>query len=171
MNYSFVLMGVSGSGKSALAPLLASRLGAAVLDGDFLHPRANINKMSSGTPLEDSDRAPWLLALNDAIYAMARTNKISLIICSALKKSYRQTLRKGNENVYFLFLDAPYDVILTRLEARRGHFQKAGMLKSQFATLERPGKEEPYVITLDASLGLEEVAQNAQAAIARLIEG
>ncbi len=80
-------MGVSGSGKSAVASEVAHQLQAAFLDGDFLHPRSNIMKMASGEPLNDDDRKPWLQALNDAAFAMQRTNKVSLIVCSALKKS------------------------------------------------------------------------------------
>ncbi|WP_203563947.1 gluconokinase, GntK/IdnK-type [Deefgea sp. CFH1-16] len=99
----YVLMGVSGCGKSAVANQLAKDLNAAFLDGDFLHPRANIEKMSSGQPLNDDDRAPWLGAVNDAAFAMQRTNPVSLIVCSALKKSYRDRLRQGNPNLSFIF--------------------------------------------------------------------
>ena len=81
-------MGVSGSGKSAVASEVAHQLHAAFLDGDFLHPRRNIEKMASGEPLNDDDRKPWLQALNDAAFAMQRTNKVSLIVCSALKKLF-----------------------------------------------------------------------------------
>ncbi|MDU7648909.1 MAG: gluconokinase, GntK/IdnK-type [Klebsiella michiganensis] len=82
-HHIYVLMGVSGSGKSAVASEVAHQLHAAFLDGDFLHPRSNINKMASGEPLNDDDRTPWLQALNDAAFAMQRTNKVSLIVCSA----------------------------------------------------------------------------------------
>lgn len=85
-HHVYVLMGVSGSGKSAVASEVAHQLNAAFLDGDFLHPRSNIMKMASGEPLNDDDRKPWLQALNDAAFAMQRTNKVSLIVCSALKK-------------------------------------------------------------------------------------
>ena len=77
----FVLMGVSGSGKSAVASAVAQQLGAAFLDGDFLHPRANIRKMADGHALNDEDRTPWLQALNDAVFAMQRTKEVSLIVC------------------------------------------------------------------------------------------
>lgn len=86
-NYTFVLMGVSGSGKSAVATGVAQQLQAAFLDGDFLHPKSNILKMASGHALNDDDRKPWLVALNNAIFAMQRTNKISLVVSSALKKA------------------------------------------------------------------------------------
>ncbi len=87
IHHVFILMGVSGSGKSAVASGIAQKIGTAFLDGDFLHPRANIRKMSDGHALNDSDRLPWLKALSDAIFAMQRTNKVSLIVCSALKKN------------------------------------------------------------------------------------
>src|SRR5690606_7324124 len=115
-------MGVSGSGKSAVASEVAHQLHAAFLDGDFLHPRCNIMKMASGEPLNDDDRKPWLQALNDAAFAMQRTNKVSLIVCSALKKHYRDLLRDGNPNLSFIYLKGDFDVIESRLKARKGHF-------------------------------------------------
>lgn len=158
----YVLMGVSGCGKSAVASQLAQELNAALLDGDFLHPRANIVKMASGQPLNDADRAPWLAALNDAAFAMQRTNPISLIVCSALKKTYRDRLRAGNPNLAFLFLDGEYELIAERIRQRQGHFQKAGMLDSQFATLERPTAEESDVFHIDIAPALAEVVANAK---------
>lgn len=101
-HHVYVLMGVSGSGKSAVASEVAHQLQAAFLDGDFLHPRSNIMKMADGHPLDDNDRQPWLQALNDAAFAMQRTQEISIIVCSALKKSYRDILRQGNENLKFI---------------------------------------------------------------------
>ena len=110
-HHVYVLMGVSGSGKSAVASEVAHQIHAAFLDGDFLHPRSNINKMASGEPLNDDDRKPWLQALNDAAFAMQRTNKVSLIVCSALKKTYRDQLREGNANLSFIYLKGDFDVI------------------------------------------------------------
>lgn len=94
-NHVFILMGVSGSGKSAVASAVAHEAEAAMLDGDYLHPRANINKMAAGHALDDNDRAPWLAALNDAIFAMQRTNPVSLLVCSALKKAIATACAKG----------------------------------------------------------------------------
>lgn len=118
-HHVYVLMGVSGSGKSAVASEVAHQLQAAFLDGDFLHPRSNIMKMASGEPLNDDDRKPWLQALNDAAFAMQRTNKVSLIVCSALKKVYRDQLRDGNPNLSFIYLKGDFDVIESRLKARK----------------------------------------------------
>lgn len=112
------------------------------LDGDFLHPRRNIEKMASGEPLNDDDRKPWLQALNDAAFAMQRTNKVSLIVCSALKKHYRDLLREGNPNLSFIYLKGDFDVIESRLKARKGHFFKTQMLVTQFETLQEPGADE-----------------------------
>lgn len=156
-NHVFVLMGVSGSGKSAVANTVAWQLKAAFLDGDFLHPRANIEKMSEGHPLNDQDRKPWLQAINDAAFAMQRTNEVSLIVCSALKKSYRDILREGNENLSFVYLKGDFDTIESRLRARKGHFFKPQMLVTQFATLEEPGSDERGVLVVDINQTLDEV--------------
>ena len=159
-HHVYVLMGVSGSGKSAVASEVAYRLNAAFLDGDFLHPRSNIVKMSSGEPLNDEDRKPWLQALNDAAFAMQRTNKVSLIVCSALKKTYRDILRKGNPNLSFIYMKGDFDVIESRLKARKGHFFKTQMLVTQFETLQEPGAEERDVLVVDIDQPLEGVVSS-----------
>lgn len=110
------------------------QLNTAFLDGDFLHPRANILKMAEGHPLDDNDRLPRLQALNDAAFAMQRTCAISIIVCSALKKHYRDILRQGNDNLRFVYLKGNFDTIEARLKARKGHFFKPQMLVTQFAT-------------------------------------
>lgn len=156
-HHVYVLMGVSGSGKSAVASAVAHQLHAAFLDGDFLHPRCNIEKMASGEPLNDDDRKPWLQALNDAAFAMQRTNKISLIVCSALKKHYRDLLREGNPNLSFIYLKGDFDVIESRLKARKGHFFKTQMLVTQFETLQEPGADERDVLVVDIDQPLEGV--------------
>ncbi|WP_058911950.1 gluconokinase, GntK/IdnK-type [Entomohabitans teleogrylli] len=153
----FVIMGVSGSGKSALSQQLSQRYGIACLDGDYLHSRENIAKMASGAALDDADRAPWLKALSDAAWAMQRTNPCSLVVCSALKKRYRDILRAGNPGLRFLFLDGRYEVIEQRLKARKGHYFRPEMLDSQFAALERPGASETDVIAIDIEQSLEDV--------------
>lgn len=152
----FVLMGVSGSGKSAVASAVAQQLGAAFLDGDFLHPRANIRKMADGHALNDEDRTPWLQALNDAVFAMQRTNEVSLIVCSALKKRYRDMLRDGNTNLSFIYLQGDFALIESRLLARR-HFFKPQMLVSQFDALEEPTADERDVHAIDISQSLDGV--------------
>lgn len=155
-HHVYVLMGVSGSGKSAVASAVAHQLHAAFLDGDFLHPRCNIEKMASGEPLNDDDRKPWLQALNDAAFAMQRTNKISLIVCSALKKHYRDLLREKPEPLLYLS-EGDFDVIESRLKARKGHFFKTQMLVTQFETLQEPGADERDVLVVDIDQPLEGV--------------
>ena len=143
-HHVYVLMGVSGSGKSAVASEVAHQLQAAFLDGDFLHPRSNIMKMASGEPL-------------NAAFAMQRTNKVSLIVCSALKKTYRDLLRDGNPNLSFIYLKGDFEVIESRLKARKGHFFKTQMLVTQFEALQEPGEDEKDVLVVDIDQPLEGV--------------
>jgi gluconokinase len=161
----FVFMGVSGCGKSSVASQVAQKLGAAFLDGDFLHPRSNIEKMASGQALNDTDRAPWLAALNEAIFAMQHATPVSLLVCSALKQSYRNRLRDNNPNVQFVFLHGNFELIQQRLTSRVGHFQKSGMLVSQFQTLEIPTSDETDVIHIDISASFEAVVNASHRAI------
>lgn len=162
-NRIFVLMGVSGSGKSVVASALARELSAAFLDGDFLHPRANINKMAAGHALNDEDRGPWLSAINDAAFAMQRTNTVSIIVCSALKKHYRDRLREGNDNLSFIYLQGHFDVIEARMKARKGHFFKPQMLVSQFEVLEEPCANEPDVHVINIDHPVEKVISDTLA--------
>ncbi|HGJ5873759.1 MULTISPECIES: gluconokinase [Arsenophonus] len=169
IHHVFILMGVSGSGKSAVASGIAQKTGAAFLDGDFLHPRANIEKMSAGHALNDSDRLPWLKALNDAIFAMQRTNSVSLIVCSALKKKYRDILRDGNQHLSFLYLEGDFKLIEGRLKKRKNHFFKPNMLVSQFDTLEVPSNDEKDVYVIDIKPPLIEVIDNTVKLIDEII--
>ncbi|PPY36391.1 gluconokinase, partial [Cronobacter sakazakii] len=137
----------------------------AFLDGDFLHPRRNIMKMAAGDPLNDDDRTPWLQALNDAAFAMQRTNKVSLIVCSALKKRYRDILRSGNPNLSFIWLKGDYEVIESRLRARKGHFFKPQMLVTQFEALEAPQEDEKDVLIVDINPSLDDVIDSTIALI------
>lgn len=164
-HHVFILMGVSGSGKSVVANRVSHQLNTAFLDGDFLHPRANILKMAEGHPLDDNDRLPWLQALNDAAFAMQRTQAISIIVCSALKKHYRDMLRQGNDNLRFVYLKGDFDTIESRLKARKGHFFKPQMLVTQFATLEEPGADETDVLAVDITHTLDEVVAATVATI------
>jgi len=100
-NHVFILMGVLGGGKSAVARAVAHDINSAMLDGDYLHPPANINKMATGHAMDDNDRTPSLVALNNAIFTMQRTNGVSLLVCSGLKKRYRDRLRKGRQQSAF----------------------------------------------------------------------
>lgn len=113
--------------------------------------------MSAGHALNDDDRAPWLGAINDAAFAMQRTNAISIIVCSALKKHYRDRLRAGNPYLSFIYLKGHVEVIEARMKARKGHFFKPQMLVSQFETLEEPGSDEPDVHAINIDQPLDEV--------------
>ncbi|WP_454905673.1 gluconokinase [Aggregatibacter sp.] len=156
---SFILMGVSSTGKTSVGTEVAHRLGIKLIDGDDLHPRANIIKMDEGHPLNDEDRAPWLERIRDAAFSLEHKSEVGIIVCSALKKKYRDQIRDGNNNVKFLFLHGSYDVILERMRQRKGHYMKESMLKSQFETLEVPGADEPDVISIDINAPFDEVVE------------
>ncbi|WP_432720749.1 gluconokinase [Jeongeupia wiesaeckerbachi] len=162
---SYVVMGVSSSGKSSLGAELAKVLGAKFIDGDDLHPRANIVKMAGGTPLNDDDRAPWLERINDAVFSVASKHETAVIVCSALKRAYRDRIRLDNDKLTFLFMEGSYALILARMQARHGHFQKADMLQSQFDALEVPGADEPDVLSVSIEGGQDAVLARALAAV------
>lgn len=157
---SVVVMGVCASGKTTIGEHLAKKLGRKFIDGDDLHPRANIQKMASGQPLNDDDRKPWLERIRDAAYSLESKNEHGIIVCSALKKIYRDQIREGNENVTFLFLDGSKELILERMRARQGHFMKENMVNSQFEALERP-EGEPRTIFVSIDATIEDVVSNA----------
>jgi len=142
-----VIMGVSGSGKSTVAGLLAGQLGWDLEEGDDLHPQENIDKMSAGHPLDDDDRAPWLETISSWIIEHTMAGVPGIITCSALKRKYRDVLRE--HNVIFVHLTLPTDLILRRLATRQDHYMPVSLLDSQVATLEAPGADE-RAITIDA---------------------
>ncbi len=136
----YVLMGVSGCGKSSVGTALSALCNIDFVDGDDLHPRSNIEKMARGTALEDSDRAPWLA---DVGRTLADHAGPIVIGCSALKKKYRDMIRAHvPEPVHFLHLDAPKDVLAQRVQSRAGHFMPPALLDSQFEALERLDRDE-----------------------------
>ncbi|ACX88522.1 gluconokinase [Pectobacterium parmentieri] len=162
---SIIIMGVSGCGKSSVGAAIASSLGAKFIDGDDLHPRANIQKMASGQPLDDNDRAPWLERLNDAAYSLRHKNEVGLIVCSSLKRRYRDRLREDNPEMLFLYMKGSFDVILERLKARAGHFMPTDLLKSQFDALEEPAADETDVVSIDIDGDFNEVVARGLAAL------
>ncbi|GGK99163.1 gluconokinase [Nocardia jinanensis] len=137
-----VVMGVSGTGKTTTARLLALRLGVPFADADDLHPRANIAKMASGVPLDDSDREPWLASVGDWLRTRAAAGTGGVIACSALKRRYRDLLRDRAPGTYFLLLTADRDDLLERIAGRAQHFMPSALLDSQLAALEplQPGE-------------------------------
>ncbi len=135
-----VVMGVTGTGKSTIAQALVKRTGWAFAEGDDYHSAAHIAKMKAGVPLTDTDRAPWLAALHDVLLGWQARGQNGVMTCSALKESYRATLRAGMDatSVDFVLLDVPKQVLVERLERRSGHFMNPLLLDSQLATLEVP---------------------------------
>lgn len=162
---SIILMGVSGCGKSSVGAAVARKLGAKFIDGDDLHPKANIQKMAGGNPLNDDDRAPWLERLNDAAYSLRHKNEVGIIVCSALKRRYRDKLREGNPEMLFLYMKGSFDVILERLKARAGHYMPTELLKTQFDALEEPGADEPDVLCIDIDADFDEVVSRGTEAL------
>jgi gluconokinase len=132
-----VVMGVSGSGKTTIGTRLAEALQCHFLEGDSLHPAANVEKMSHGIPLTDADRVPWLAAIRAHILAAIEHKQCLVVACSALKQQYRDFLSHGT-NIIWVYLKGTPEVIEPRIEHRHAHYMKAGMLPSQFADLEEP---------------------------------
>jgi gluconokinase len=147
-----VVMGVSGSGKSVVGALLAAALGCQFCEGDDLHSRENVEKMSSGTPLTDADRLPWLHKIAQTIDGWRERGECSVLTCSALKRSYRNIIIGDRAGVILVYLKGARALVHQRLIARHGHFMPVALLASQFATLEEPGPDE-HPITVDISNG------------------
>ncbi len=149
-----VVMGVSGSGKSTVGAALAQRLRVPFADADDFHPAANIAKMTAGHPLDDDDRRPWLEAIGD--WLAQRCDTGGVMSCSALKRSYREVLRRHCADVEFLHLSGTPEVIGRRQASRPGHFMPASLLASQFATLE-PLDADERGTTLDVDQSIDTI--------------
>lgn len=130
-----VVMGVSGVGKTTVAEQLAVRLDYEFAEGDDYHPPANIEKMSAGTPLDDEDRIPWLRVLADWVRERHQDGRSTVMTCSALRRRYRDVLREGAADTFFVHLVGEQALLLERMAGRR-HFMPPTLLQSQFATLE-----------------------------------
>jgi gluconokinase len=134
-----ILMGVSGVGKTTIGEILSVKLSWPLFDADQFHSAASIEKMRNGIPLEDADRWPWLDRMNAMLREHEARGESVLLACSALKQVYRDRLSKGTAELRWIFLKGRFELIQARLEARKGHYMKAGLLESQFAALEEPG--------------------------------
>ncbi len=143
----FIIMGVSGSGKTTVGQRLAAKLGCAFSDADDFHSAANKAKMTAGFPLNDEDRAPWLQALREAIDGWASSSADHVLACSALKNRYREMLGGSGPDRRFFYLKGDYELIRSRLEGRAGHFFNPALLRSQFEALEEPAD----AIVIDAA--------------------
>ncbi|MFF1452533.1 gluconokinase [Streptomyces sp. NPDC058274] len=157
-----VVMGVAGTGKTTIGPLLAARLGVPYAEGDDFHPQANIAKMTAGTPLTDEDRLPWL----DAIGAWAhdRAGLGGVVSSSALKRVYRDRLRAAAPGAVFLHLTGDRRLIEDRMSHRQGHFMPTALLDSQFATLQ-PLEADEAGVGVDVSGSPAEITERAVAAL------
>ena len=138
-------MGVSGSGKTTVARILATHLGWPFQEGDALHPQSNIDKMQAGQPLTDADRRRWLELVAEWIEARLGAGENGLITCSALKRSYREVINRRGSGVLFVYLAGSKATVAPRLAARQAHFMPSNLLASQFADLEEPGPDEPHI--------------------------
>ncbi|CAL8346100.1 unnamed protein product [Lota lota] len=170
----YIIMGVSGCGKYSLSVHVCLQLGWPLYEGDDFHPPENIEKMVRGEALTDQDRFPWLLKLHEATVKERRSSSDAIVVCSALKRLYRQILLHGPQaltstscterevlppslpGVYFLFLHGDYELIHQRMVARSGHYMRADMLQSQFSALEPPGAEE-RVLTVNIRRGIGDI--------------
>lgn len=142
----YIVMGVAGSGKSLIGSALAYALSIAFVDGDDLHSPQNIERMASGIPLTDEDRAGWFRAISDRLREAKAAGTGIVVACSALKRSYRDFLRAQAGDLRFIFLTGPREVIEKRLAHRPGHFMPPSLLDSQLAILEEPGPDEDVLV-------------------------
>lgn len=150
MKTIIVVMGVSGSGKTTVAAMLAGALGAKFLEGDDLHPRSNVEKMRSGTPLTDADRLPWLQRIAGEIDGWRANGDKGVVTCSALKRAYRDIIVGDRPEVALVYLRGSRELIQHRMAARHEHFMPVGLLDSQFATLQEPADaERPVVVDVE----------------------
>ena len=133
-----------------MAQILAAALGWPLMEGDSLHPRSNIEKMTRGVPLTDEDREPWLVKVAGWVSQQISAGQYGVITCSALRRSYRELIARHDSHVEFVFLDISKKVAAARLAARHDHFMPATLLDSQFADLEVPISDES-AISVDAS--------------------
>jgi carbohydrate kinase (thermoresistant glucokinase family) len=158
-----IVMGVAGVGKSTIARRLADDLDLAMAEGDDFHPRANIAKMSSGQPLTDEDRWPWLDALADWTAERRAAGQSTVLTCSALRKVYRDVLRRPDPATFFVHLYGDESLLRERMSSRQ-HFMPASLLRSQFETLEplEPGESG---IAVDTAASVDAIAERVEAAL------
>ncbi len=158
---AIIVMGVSGAGKSSIGERLAARLGCEFVEGDRLHPASNVEKMAKGMPLTDEDRWPWLDLVGNELATSVEKGKSLVLSCSALKRTYRERLRKAaGGRLRFVFLKGTPQLLEVRMGERTGHFMPLSLLQTQLATLETPEGEEG-VVTVDIDATLDEIVEAA----------
>ena len=163
-----IVMGVSGCGKSSVGEALAAHFSVPYIEGDAMHPPANIAKMTAGTPLNDDDRWPWLDALSARLKREAARNGGAIASCSSLKKIYRDRIQSGSgPETRFIFLDCSQKTLTRNQSARKGHFMPQSLLDSQLATLEPP-YDEIRAMVIDGNQPFETVIQSI---VAKLEQG
>jgi gluconokinase len=164
MTGALVVMGVSGAGKTTLGQALAATLGWRFVEGDTLHPPANIERMAAGIALDDAARRPFLENVGDVLAAQRARGVV--VTCSALKRAYRDLIRARAGAVTFVLPQVARSVLAERLAQRRGHFMPASLLDSQLATLELPGPDEDAIVVE----GTETVERQTQRVLAALAQ-
>ncbi|MGE4408508.1 gluconokinase [Pseudomonas sp.] len=158
---ALVIMGVAGCGKSSVGHAIASRTGAAFIEGDKFHPAANIAKMSAGIPLDDDDRAGWLARLGEELRKATRNGGRAVLTCSALRHAYRRQLRQAVPGLGFVYLELTRETAGERVASRPDHFMPASLIDSQFAALEPP-TVEPLTLVLDATQPVDQLSRQAE---------
>jgi len=158
-----VVMGVCGCGKTTIGTMLGQALGADFIDGDKLHPKANVDKMASGSPLNDEDRRPWLRKVGEAL---DQSDSGRIIACSALKRQYREQITEAaGRPVFFILLAGSKSTLTERMKSRIGHFMPPALLDSQLQTLETPGDDE-FAAVIDGDQSLDAVFEAALHSVA-----
>lgn len=155
-----VIMGVAGCGKTVIGTGLAARIGCSFIEGDTLHSPENVKRMASGLPLTDALREGWLDRIGAELAAAATRGEGVVAACSALKRSYRERLRRFVPGILFLYPEIDQDTAKQRVASRKGHFMPASLVDSQFATLEPP-KADENAVTLDGHLAVEKLVGQA----------
>jgi gluconokinase len=158
----WVVMGVSGCGKSTVGRALAAANGVPFVEGDQFHPQANVDKMSAGIALNDDDRAGWLLTLQAQIRDAQQRDAGLVISCSALKRRYRDLLRQGDPALRFAHLNGPKELIAARMQARVDHYMPTSLLDSQFRDLE-PLQADEAGLTLNIEIPPDELVTQIRA--------
>lgn len=162
---AIIVMGVCGCGKSSVGAAIAERLGLPFIEGDVLHPKSNVEKMSRGEPLNDEDRWPWLEIIGRRMADALTRGEGIVVSCSALKKVYRDRLRAAvGGRLFFVYLEGTRELLSERMGSRTGHFMPTSLLDSQLATLEVP-TGEPGVVTVDIDREIDEIADMAVAGL------